>query len=514
MSDLYPLVAPRVDAQGADLTQVSVQLAFNQLAGAVRIFLNQIAAGTVPSGPAGGDLSGTYPNPTVAAVHAVAGTIDGVVIGGVVPEPGTFTTLAGTSLFASGGAIPPVTATGTQIYNSPNPTIQFIDSIRSANNKNAYVQWGATVLAFGFANDTFTGFTNALTITGGQASGISGVTSTSGTGSWAHTGGFSATGGINSTSVGATTPSTGAFTSLSSTSGALNGTIGATTKNSGAFTTVTATTPIGVGSGGTGLSTLPAHAVLLGEGASSISSAAPSTAGFVLTDNGAAADPTFQALPTLTGRLIGVQRITATGTYTPTAGTNSVIVRLVGGGGGGGGVAATGASTGAAAAGGGSGAYAEVRLTSAFSGVTVTIGALGSGAAAGANQGATGGQSTFGSLITCPGGIGGVGAPASSATNAVTTTTAAAIATTTGTGLLLTPGSVGGLGVATGVTSVSSGFGGGSPFGPGAPGVMTTASGQASISLGSGGSGAAGANAAAQAGGNGAAGLCVVFEYS
>jgi hypothetical protein len=321
MSDLYPLTAPRVDAQGADLTQISVQLAFNQLAGAVRIYLNQIAAGTIPTGPAGGDLSGTYPNPTVAAVHAVAGTIDGVVIGGVVPEPGSFTTLAGTSVFASGGAIPPVTTTGTQIYNSPNPTIQFIDTIRSAGNKNAYVQWGATVLAFGFANDTFTGFTNALTITGGQAVGISGITSTSGTGVWAHTGGFSATGGINSTSVGLTTPAAATFTALSSTSGALNGTIGATTPASGAFTTVSATTPIGVASGGTGRATLTAHGVLVGEGTTAINQTAVGTTGQMLLGV-TGADPAFGNNPTITGGTINGAAI---GGVTPAAGAFTTV---------------------------------------------------------------------------------------------------------------------------------------------------------------------------------------------
>ena len=46
---------------------------------------------------------------------------------------------------------------------------------------------------------------------------------------------------IDSTTIGATTPSSGVFTSLNSTSGALNGTIGATTANTGAFTSITAT---------------------------------------------------------------------------------------------------------------------------------------------------------------------------------------------------------------------------------------------------------------------------------
>ena len=38
-----------------------------------------------PNGEASGDLSGSYPSPTVAAVHATSGTMDGVTIGGTTP---------------------------------------------------------------------------------------------------------------------------------------------------------------------------------------------------------------------------------------------------------------------------------------------------------------------------------------------------------------------------------------------------------------------------------------------
>lgn len=57
-----------------------------------------------------------------------------------------------------------------------------------------------------------------------------------------------------------------------------------------------ATGTLPAGNGGTGRPTLTAHAVLLGEGTSAVGQAAPSTLGFVLTDNGPSSDPSFQAI--------------------------------------------------------------------------------------------------------------------------------------------------------------------------------------------------------------------------
>ena len=77
-------------------------------------------------------------------------------------------------------------------------------------------------------------------------------------------------------------------TTLTSTGfgGPLNGTVGAGTPASGAFTTLSATTPVAVGSGGTGAATFTANNVLLGNGTSAFQVVAPGASGNVLTSNG------------------------------------------------------------------------------------------------------------------------------------------------------------------------------------------------------------------------------------
>jgi len=50
-----------------------------------------------------------------------------------------------------------------------------------------------------------------------------------------------------------------------------------------------------VGSGGTGVTSLDDHYVLLGSGTGAITPLTPSTSGFILTSNGTGSDPSFQA---------------------------------------------------------------------------------------------------------------------------------------------------------------------------------------------------------------------------
>ncbi|EMX5167403.1 hypothetical protein AAHD29_001701 [Citrobacter freundii] len=114
----------------------------------------------------------------------------------------------------------------------------------------------------------------------------------------------------------------------------------------------------------------------------------------------------FLGLDTIPGRLLNVKTITASGTYTPTAGTKSIIVEAIGGGGASGNLTATGATQNAVSAAGSNGAYAKARYTSGFSSVIVTIGAGGTVAGGGAGSGGDGGATSFGSLLTCPAGKG------------------------------------------------------------------------------------------------------------
>lgn len=208
------------------------------------------------------------------------------------------------------------------------------------------------------------------------------------------------------------------------------------------------------------------------------------------------------------GSLLGVQTFSTNGTfvYTPTPGTKSVIVEVQGGGGGGGSSLTTIANRASAGPGGGAGGYAKSRLMTGFSGVSVTVGVGGA-------AGSSGGNSSFGALITANGGSGAPAGPVYSAFPIQDIGSDGGSAT--GGNMLNVTGDSGGsmmllLGSGNGI----SGKGGGSKF---ASPTRSVADSQAGVAgqYGSGGSGAISQNGASGfTGGSGGNGIVVIHEYS
>ncbi|HHH1977914.1 TPA: hypothetical protein ACPZUA_000854 [Yersinia enterocolitica] len=103
------------------------------------------------------------------------------------------------------------------------------------------------------------------------------------------------------------------------------------------------------------------------------------------------------------GRLLNTQTFTATGTYTATAGTNFVIVEQIGAGGASGAISAAASNQNSITCPGSNGVYAKAKFTSGFNGALVSIGA---GGQPRLGNGFDGGNTSFGSLLVCPGGTG------------------------------------------------------------------------------------------------------------
>ena len=226
---------------------------------------------------------------------------------------------------------------------------------------------------------------------------------------------------------------------------------------------------------------------------------------------------TYDTFPSQSGRLIGTQIITTTGTYTPTSGTNSIVFQLVGGGGGGGSTAATAAGQLAMGCGGGAGGVVIHRATSGFSGQTVTIG-TGGNAGTGGTAGSNGGTSTF---LGCSafGGSGGTQGPASSSTSLDPLVSGGSAS---GGNILNSAGGFGGAAFYIFTTTGNIVFGGEGGSNILAPRVAQITSGgsigvgQAGQFPGGGGGGAKAdlAGLASRAGGAGANGVCIIYEYA
>lgn len=209
----------------------------------------------------------------------------------------------------------------------------------------------------------------------------------------------------------------------------------------------------------------------------------------------------------------------------------NVELEFVAGGAGGGGVANTAGATGA---GGGAGEYAKWYgpASSIISGdVTLTIGAGGAAGASGGGNGGNGGNTTA-AIFTGPlnmvavGGQGGAFGAASAPQQGGIGGAAATMMTGVPGVFLQIPGGDGGYSISTAAIATSySGFGGASHLGTitrgragsGGPGISAYIRGLTNVysfaNPGGGGSGAIGGAGAAQ-GGDGAAGLIIIREYS
>lgn len=218
----------------------------------------------------------------------------------------------------------------------------------------------------------------------------------------------------------------------------------------------------------------------------------------------------------LYGRLIKALRFTASGTYTPTAGTKAILVEVLGAGGGGGGARATDSAYQAGGAGGGSGAYARSYLTSGFSGVTVTIGAGGSGGANTAS-GSAGGTTSFGSLITCTGGGGGGGTGSTqyASGSSIQQNTGGSGGTPSGGNICNGMGRRGGTMLLHTVGNNVGGDGAASIFAGGGNGAAGSNGNGGAAALGSGGGGAISGSSPSTAytGGSGGDGMVIIHEF-
>lgn len=157
---------------------------------------------------------------------------------------------------------------------------------------------------------------------------------------------------------------------------------------------ITGITDLAVADGGTGVSSLTANNVLIGNGTSPVQFVAPGTSGNILTSNGTTWTSAEPAL-----KIIQVKNFTSSGTYTTPSGVKQLIFFVAGATGG---VATMNSYRSTSGVGGGG--YSEILITSPASSYTVTIGAGGTTGAVNSNANA-GGTTSIGPIsVTGSGG--------------------------------------------------------------------------------------------------------------
>lgn len=219
---------------------------------------------------------------------------------------------------------------------------------------------------------------------------------------------------------------------------------------------------------------------------------------------------TWNDISDIKGRLLGVRRITATQVNTPTPGTKFCVVKLCGGGGGAGGAPATGVGQASVSSGGGGGSYSEGIFFTGFAGITVTIGTGGVGGTG--VSGAVGQASSFGTLLTAPGGAAGSSAGPSPSAFFAAGSQLGSIGT--GGNIFACSGGSSMYSTVLSPNTLQMGVSGSSMFGYGYSGVVGLPGTNASAYGVGGGPTALLASAAALKGGNGAPGVAIIWDFS
>lgn len=215
------------------------------------------------------------------------------------------------------------------------------------------------------------------------------------------------------------------------------------------------------------------------------------------------------------GTLVSMSVLTSgTGaTYTVPSNVTRLLVKVQGGGGGGGG-GDQGTTTWGCGSGGGAGGYAEkIISTSAGSTFTYTIGGSANGGTAGNNSGTAGNATTWDSGGSPVVGNGGDPGGSMAAGNTLVGASAGVGGTATG-GTLNITGGDGNIGLRYATSNVMV-FGGGgvSPLGAGSTRISSGVGANGTGYGSGGGGGVAFINSADVAGGNGAQGVILVYEY-